>query len=162
DVASGAITRVSLNTGGGQAFGGDSGVDGYWAQPSISNDGRYVAFTSAAVNLVPFDSNDITDVFVRDRVGDTTGRARPGAAREEGDGLSTQPAISGNGRYVSFRSHATNFVAGDTNGFDDIFVKDLVTGAIERVSVSSGGVQANADCWRSAISADGRYVVFET
>ncbi|HEV3365386.1 MAG TPA: hypothetical protein VG795_14855 [Acidimicrobiia bacterium] len=92
--------------------------------PAISADGRFVAFQSDATNLVPGDTNQRTDSFVRDRRLGTTTRVSLGVASVQGDQPSTRPQISGNGRFVAFQSVATNLVPGDTNSAPDIFVHD--------------------------------------
>jgi len=128
---------------------------------SISADGRFVVFTSYATDLVPADTNQRADVFVRDRVTNTTLRVSLSNSGEQGNGSSFGRDISADGRYVVFLSLATNLVFGDTNGCGDLFVRDRLLGTTERVSVSSAGQQANDDCLGPAeISADGRYVAF--
>ena len=153
DVASGTTVRASTG------LGGALGDDRSWF-PSISADGRYVAFESRATNLVAGDANQQTDVFVRDLLLGTTVRASAGAGGEA-NGSSFDPAISADGRYVAFDSTATNLVAGDTNGVRDVFVRDLVAGTTERVSVATGGAQAGGGS-KAAISGDGRFVAFES
>jgi Tol biopolymer transport system component len=149
----GIITRVSVPSGGGQANGSCSG-------PSISADGRYVAFYSAADNLVAGDTNENSDVFVHDRRTGQTMRVSVATGGAQADSASSRPVISGDGRYVAFESDATNLVPGDTNGVSDIFVHDRATGETKRVSVSTGGVEGNGPSWGPALSADGRYVAF--
>ena len=135
--AAGTTTRVSVAGDSTQA-NSESG------SAEISADGRYVAFESAASNLVPGDTNNSSDVFVHDR--NTGGMERVSVA---GDGTqangtigSSWPAISADGRYVAYQSAASNLVSGDTNGQDDVFVHDRVTESTERVSVASDGTQA--------------------
>ena len=135
---------------------------------SVSADGRYVAFTSNASNLVRGDANKLPDVFVRDvRTGRTT-RISVTSAGKQGVGKrysngSNAPTISSDGRFVAFHSDMRNLVPGDTNNAFDIFVHDLVTGKTQRVSVSSAGRQANAESLGSAsFSVDGRYVAFSS
>ena len=130
--------------------------------PAISADGRFVAFVSFATNLVPGDTNDATDVFVRDRQTGTTRRVSLGPGGVQGNGGSAGPAISANGRFVAFFSAATNLVPGDTNGTADVFVRDRQTGTTRRVSLGPGGVQGDGDSVGAAISADGRFVAFES
>jgi Tol biopolymer transport system component len=103
-----------------------TGVQGIWESydPAISADGRYVAFTSGAYNLVADDTNTRGDVFVRDTVAKTTTRVSLGAAGQQGNGNSSQPSISADGRYVAFTADASNLVPGDTNGVEDVFVRD--------------------------------------
>jgi Tol biopolymer transport system component len=128
--------------------------------PKISADGRYVAFASAATNLVPGDTNGQVDVFVRDRSSGTTQRVSVSSAGAQADFGSTIPAISADGRYVVFESFATNLVPGDTNGLTDVFLRDRQTGITERISVTTFEAQANGASRTPAVSADGRYVVF--
>ncbi|HEY3305674.1 MAG TPA: hypothetical protein VGL70_19285 [Candidatus Binatia bacterium] len=148
--------RVNVSTERYQALGGQS------YHPSISADGRYVVFVSDATNLVPGDTNKVTDIFVHDRVKSTTQRVSvaSGGAQAEG-GASTQPAISGDGRYVAFVSEATNLVPDDTNGLADIFVRDTVKGTTQRVNVATGGAQAmGGHSFYPSITPDGRFVAF--
>ncbi|MEN6544494.1 MAG: hypothetical protein ABFE07_00460, partial [Armatimonadia bacterium] len=127
---------------------------------SLSADGRYVAFCSWASNVVAGDTNGYGDVFVYDRTAGTTRRVSVSTAGTQANGASTESVMSADGRYVAFISEASNLVAGDTNGKTDVFVRDLVNGLTTRVSVSTGGAQANGDCSELAISTDGRYVAF--
>jgi Tol biopolymer transport system component len=155
DRQAGYTERVSVSSDGRQAAG-------YSWQPSVSADGRYVAFYSTAGNLVPDDRGGLADVFVRDRQTRQTRRVSEATDGTPAKGASMQPVLSANGRYVAFVSDARNLVAGDTNGRIDVFVKDLATGAVERVSVASDGAQADDASTEPAISADGRYVTFES
>ncbi len=146
--------RMSVDNTGNQ---GNSGSD--WA--SISGDGYRIAFHSDSNNLVPNDTNGLLDIFVRDRVANTTTRVSVDSSGTQGNGHSGHPSISRDGRYVAFWSLATNLVSGDTNTVDDIFVHDMVTGATERISVSSSGTQGNGPSYPvTPLSADGRYVAF--
>jgi len=129
---------------------------------SISADGRFVAFSSGASNLAPEDTNEAPDIFVHDRVTGDTERASLASSGEQGNGWSVAPAISADGRFVAFRSDATNLVAGDTNGVGDVFVHDRETGETRRVSVSSLGEQANNFSEGATISGDGRFVAFHS
>lgn len=155
DRQTGTTTLVSLTS---------TGIQGnrFSFTPSISGDGRFVAFASDATNLVANDSNVQFDVFVRDRQLGTTTRVSLDSSGGQGDFGSFQPSLSGDGRLVAFGSGATNLVTGDTNLRNDIFVHDRQTGATSRVSVNSSGVQANGDCARPSISSDGRFVTFES
>lgn len=128
--------------------------------PEVSADGRFVAFASAASNLVRGDTNGREDVFVRDLLLGTTVRASVSSSGEQADGASREPSISADGRFVAFSSVATNLVGGDTNGREDVFVRDLVLGTTTRVSVSSDGVEADRSSYFPSISADGRFVAF--
>jgi Tol biopolymer transport system component len=147
------ITRVSVDSAGNQGNAPSFG-------PSISADGRFVAFTSIASNLVPGDTNNNRDVFVRDLSTNTTTRVSVGSAANQANSLSLFPSISADGRFVAFDSYANNLVPGDTNAKSDIFVRDLSTNTTTRVSVGSAGNQANEDSSSSSISADGRFVGF--
>jgi hypothetical protein len=156
DMASGVTTRASVDSSGTEANN-----QSYY--PSISSDGRYVAFLSAATNLVPGDSNSTWDVFVRDRTGGTTARASVDSSGTQGNGASYYPRISANGRYVTFFSAATNLFASDVNGdVYDILLRDLVANTTELVSVTASGTQGNQNCTYPVISSDGRYVAFSS
>ncbi|QQR74144.1 MAG: PD40 domain-containing protein [Holophagales bacterium] len=143
---------------------GPAGIGGYGdsASPAISADGRYVAFVSSAVNLVPGDGNGAPDVFVHDRVTGVTTRVSVDSLGGEGNALSLAPALSADGRYVAFASWASNLVPGDQNGVVDVFVRDRVLGATTRVSVNSDGTEAEGGGELPAISVDGRWVAFSS
>src|SRR4028118_1991632 len=140
------ITRVSVDSAGNQ---GNSG-SGF---PSISPDGRFVAFTSLASNLVPGDTNDTNDIFVRDRLTNTTTRVSVDSAGNQANSDSNSPSISADGRFVAFYSDASNIVPGDTNDTNDIFVRDRLTNTTTRVSVESAGNHANNGSFDPSISA---------
>ncbi len=151
----GITERVSVASDGAQANSAS-------AIPTISGDGRYVAFSSDASNLVPGDTNARDDVFVHDRVTGATQRVSVASDGTQANSDSAIPAISADGRYVAFWSDASNLIPGDTNGSADVFVRDRATGTTERVSVASNGIQANSYSYYTAISGDGRYVVFSS
>lgn len=151
----GATERVSVDTAEQEA-GGSS-----W-EPSLSSDGRYVAFSSSAPDLVAGDTNGVTDVFLRDRTSGVTTRLSLSSSGIEGNGLSLHPAISADGLYVAFVSEATNLVSGDTNGVKDIFVRHRVAGTTQRISVNWQGLQVAGLSDNPAISGDGCYVAFES
>ena len=132
-------------------------------EPTITSDGRYVAFLSSATNLVAEDTNGNTDVFVRDRVAGTTELVSLSGDEEQGNGATFgEIAFSEDGRYVAFGSTA-NLVPGDTNRYGDVFVRDRLAGTTELISMSSDEEQANGVPDRELdISADGRYVAWET
>ena len=154
DRRTGTTRRVSLGSGGSQSNGAS-------VQPALSADGRFVAFISDATNLVPGDTNGLTDVFVRDRQTGTTRRVSLGAGGAQGNWGSVEPAVSADGRFVAFTSLAANLVPGDTNGITaDVFVRDRQTGTTRRVSVGPGGVQSDGNSQFPALSADGRFVAF--
>ncbi len=137
----------------GKAVGGGSAR-------GVSADGRYVAFCSDSGDLVPGDTNTVSDVFVRDMQTGAIERVSVGAGGKQADSYSWDCTLSRDGRIVAFQSHATNLVPGDTNGANDIFARDLDKGVTERVSVNGAGKQANNDSWDVSINADGRYVAF--
>jgi Tol biopolymer transport system component len=153
DRRAGTTERVSLSGTGAQ---GDEESFG----TSITPDGRAVAFTSRASNLVQGDTQGQTDAFVRDLRTGATVRVSVSSNGVPGNSESASPKLSANGRHVVFQSWATNLVAGDTGEAEDVFVRDLATRTTERVSVSSSGEQANDYSFGVAISGDGRYVAF--
>src|SRR5437870_4266363 len=155
DRQTGETVRASVASDGAQGNGASN-------TPAISADGRFVAFTSSASNLVPGDTNSTDDVFVRDRQTRQTTRVSVASDGTQSNGLSLYQSISADGRFVAFPSAATNLVPGDTNAKADTFVHDRMTGATERVSVASDGTQGNGDSGVPAISADGRFVAFES
>jgi Tol biopolymer transport system component len=126
----------------------------------MSSDARYVAFSSEATNLVSGDTNQVTDVFLRDRQSQTTKRISISSGGSQANQLSERPSVSNNGRYIAFHSWASNLVAGDTNERADIFVYDRVTAQIERMSVGPGGQQGIHGALNAIISGNGRFVVF--
>jgi Tol biopolymer transport system component len=155
DRSTGLTERVSVDSLGQQSNRSSD-------EPSISADGLVVTFSSSATNLVPGDTNGWWDVFVHERSTGTTQRISVNSSSAEGNGDSDGPALSADGRYVAFESHATNLVPGDTNGWLDVFVHDRLTGITERVSVNSSGVEANRPSDQASISADGQFVTFES
>ncbi|HEV8113159.1 MAG TPA: calcium-binding protein [Planctomycetota bacterium] len=157
DRLTGTTERVSVDSAGGE----QDGLSAYGV--AISEDGRYVAFISNATNLVAGDTNGVLDVFVRDRQAGTTERVSVDSAGGEANGASDfggTLGFSADGRFVVFSSSASNLVPGDTNGVQDVFVKDRQTGTTERVSVASGGAEGDLSSRLPAISADGRFVAF--
>jgi len=157
DRQTGQTTRVSVASNGTQG-NGTSGEDGC----SISADGRFVAFISGATNLVAGDTNGEPDVFVHDRQTGQTTRASVASDGTQSNGGSELPSITGDGRFVAFISRATNLVAGDTNGAPDVFVHDRQTGQTTRVSVASDGTEGNNTSLDPLISADARFVAFDS
>lgn len=139
------------------------GLSGYGSF-SVSSNGQFVAFYSEADNLVPNDTNGGRDVFVRDLVAGTNYLVSVNVTgTSSGDDLSTDPSISGSGRYVAFTSAADNLVAGDNNQAQDVFVRDLQAGTTTLVSVNTGGVNpGNNNSYTPSISSNGRYVLFHS
>ena len=134
------------------------------ALPSISGDGRFVAFMSRAPNLVPGDDNHALDVFVRDRLDGTTEIVSVSTTGEIGNAASLAPAISRNGRFVAFNSEASNFVPGDVDpgqeGSLEVFIHDRDTGVTERVAVDSNEDYVPVPSFAADLSASGRFVTF--
>ncbi|NPV60832.1 MAG: hypothetical protein HPY75_14375 [Actinobacteria bacterium] len=160
DLVTGKTVRCSTDSAGSQSAGGFS-----WnsLNSALSADGRYVAFTSAADNLVSGDTNGAWDVFRKDLVtGEILRCNNDSAGGEATGGNSDNASLSADGRYVAFTSAADNLVPGDTNSMGDVFRKDLVTGQVLRCNTDSSWNQATGGYgdWPS-ISADGRYVAFE-
>jgi hypothetical protein len=154
DRVTGTTERVSVSSAGAQATGGLSGA------PSISADGRFVAFSSAATNLVANDTNAAIDLFVRDRTNGTTERVSVASDGTPGNAGSFVSSISADGRFVAFSSDASNLVAGDTNAAEDIFVRDRTNNVTQRVSVATDGTQGNGRSDIPSVSADARFVVY--
>ena len=155
DRQTGRTERVSEDSTGIQG-------NGYSSNPSISADGRFVAFYSNADNLVERDTNSTGDIFVNDRQTGRTERVSEDSTGIQGNSHSSNPSISAGGRFVAFMSDADNLVERDTNNSPDIFVNDRLTGRTERVSEDSAGIQGNGYSWNPSISADGRFVAFSS
>lgn len=130
---------------------------------SVSANGHYVAFFSDADNVTPNDTNGYRDVFVRNLM---TGTNIPVSLNTNGvtaDAISTEPSLSGDGRYVAFTSSADDLVPNDTNNAQDVFVRDLQAGTTTLVSASTNGINSgNGDSFSPIISANGRYVLFHS
>jgi hypothetical protein len=148
-------TREHQSSSGVQ---GNSGA----AAGVLSADGRYVVFRSHSANLVAGDTNNCSDVFVRDRQTGVTTRVSVTSSGVQGNADSTRCDISADGRFVVFDSSASNLVAGDTNAALDVFCHDRQTGQTTRVSLGAAGQQATSSCSQGTVSADGRFVAFES
>jgi Tol biopolymer transport system component len=159
DLLAGTTTCASVGWAGASADGDSCGL---LIGPSISGDGRYVVFESDATNLVLGDTNGASDVFVRDLQAGATTRVSLGGGGVQGNAGSYIGKLAWDGRWVTFMSDASNLVAQDTNGFGDLFVRDLASGVTERVNVSSAGAQTDNFSEGGAVSDDGRYVVFSS
>ena len=159
DRQTGITELVSVSSNGVEANAGSGPL-------SISADGRFVAFGSSGDNLVPEDTNGASDLFVRDRQSGETVRVSVSSEGLEGNDeiifflLDSRNIMSADGRYVAFMSLADNLVPQDTNTSPDVFVHDRETGETVRVSVDSGGAQANHESWSVSIDGSGRFVVF--
>jgi len=144
---------VSLSSSGAQGNGSSCcGV--------VSADGNLVAFDSVATNLVAHDTNGAQDVFVRDVAGAKTRRVSVSSDGAQANGPSRIDDISSDGRYIVFRSAATNLVPRDTNHHVDVFVRDLTTATTRRVTNTRKGVQGKTDAGHASISANGHFVIF--
>ncbi|MEX1193539.1 MAG: hypothetical protein WD904_00255 [Dehalococcoidia bacterium] len=148
-------TRVSVDSGGTQANGTS------W-DAVISANGRLVAFSSDASNLVPGEVFINDDIFVHDRQTGVTTRVSIHTDGTEGDAGSYEAMISADGRYVGFYSWASNLVANDIDDWTDVFVHDRSTAATTRITLDDQGDQANSYNWGAAISANGRFVAFKS
>jgi len=153
----GVTELASVDSSGSQA----NGVSGLYGI-TITPDGRFVAFESAAGNLVLGDTNGFRDVFIRDRATGLTERLSIDSNGTQGNGRSLYPQVSSDGRFVAFTSEADNLVLNDTNGMGDVFVRDRLLGTTERISVSSAGVEGNNYSYKPTITGDGRFVAFES
>ncbi|MEG4625954.1 calcium-binding protein [Microcoleus sp. w1-18aA5] len=163
DLLTNTTTRVSVDSAGNQTKRGYNSFEPSGSfEPSLSADGRLVAFYSSAADLVPGDTGNNMDIFVRDTLANTTTRVSVDSAGNQANNYSLSPSISADGRFVAFHSDASNLVPGDTNNRFDIFVRDLLTNTTTRVSVDSAGNQANNSSLSPSISADGRRVAFDS
>lgn len=159
---SGLAAVAATNPGGSPEAGGGNNES---LNAVLSADGRYVAFQSAASNLIAGDRNNSWDVFVRDRQSRTTELISASSAGVQGNADSTQPSISADGRFVAFSSFSDNLVPGGTNHQWQVFVRDRTAHTTEMISVSSAGEPGNHRSETpspESISADGRYVVFQS
>jgi Tol biopolymer transport system component len=167
------ITTLESKSTAGVSGNGDSGTDWWGIQmvaPSLSADGRYVAFFSEASNLVPGDTNSARDVFVRDRLAGTTTRVSVSSTGAQGDDESLVPVISANGRFVAFQSFATNLGGPDSHSFYDVFRHDRWTGRTIKLTLAPDGSEGDGDSGGGgptpiqglAISADGRWIAFQS
>jgi len=147
-------TRVSSAIGGGDS-------DGHSFGGTIVRDGSALFFSSYATNLVAGDTNGFCDVFRRDLATGVTTRVSTAADGTQSDGESSAPKPSADGTKLLFLSTASNLVAGDGNGQHDVFLRDLATGTVERISVATGGLEGNGPSTSiGGMSDDGRYVLF--
>ena len=146
---------ISVSSAGAQA-------DGESRAPSVSGDGRLVAFESSASSLVPGDTNGQADIFLHDLPSGAVSLISRSPGGQGADGGSSGPELSPSGRYLVYSSHASNLVAGDSNGQTDVFLHDRKTGVTELVSVASSGGQGDGASSNASVTGDGRYVVFQS
>jgi len=148
-------TRISVGTGGAE-----SNRNSF--NPRVSADGKFVVFSSLATNLVAGDTNDEEDIFVTELATGVTKRVNVSTAGGQTNDAIIGFAISGDGRYITFDSIASNLVASDTNTAYDIFVRDTVTNTTIRISNGIGGAQSNGLSLNPVISQSGRYIAYES
>ena len=153
DRASNTTTLVSAN------FSGTGGGNGNSTGGQISTNGRYVAFQSDSSDLIAGDTNGVSDIFVRDLLAGTNILVSVAGDGSWGNGASTDPVMTPDGRFVAFISAASNLVPNDTNGISDIFVRDLLNGTTTLVSVGATG-NATTTLSPPVITPDGRYMAF--
>jgi IPT/TIG domain-containing protein len=153
------VTRVGVDSNGVPAAT-------VCESPAISHDGRFVAFSAGRIGLVPDAAPDDSqrEVFLHDRLtGRTTVVSVDSAGGRANDSSGTDSVcISGDGRWIGFDSSASNLVPGDTNGIDDLFVHDRLSGEVSRVNVATDGAQANGASIEISLSADGRFAAFDS
>ncbi len=156
DVLAGTTTQASVSSTGEAA-------NDYSSNGDISSDGRYVVFESQATNLVTDEPVFSQHIYMHDRTTGITTRVSVNSAGVAGVGVAARsPSICGDGRYVAFSHDAANYVADDANGFDDIFVRDVVAGTTTLISRSSTGTPGNWFSGSPVISQNGRYVAFNS
>jgi Tol biopolymer transport system component len=157
----GTTTLVSKASDGAPAGGpGGAAVFGSDRCP-VSDDGRYVAFVSAAGNLAPGDANGgASDIYRRDRTTSTTIRVSASAGGTAANGYAGGVAMSANGNIVAFTSDATNLVANDTNGTGDVFVRNVSAGTVVRANLKADGTQVYGGTGSAFVTADGTRVGF--
>lgn len=151
-----ATVRISVDSADAQATLGNS------TAPDLSSNGRYIAFTSAATNLVPNDTNTFADIFLRDQVGGSTHRVSVDSSGLQANDASDHPSVSDDGVYVAFESLASNLVTGDGNTESDVFIHNTQDGSTILASVDSNGTQGNFGSFAPRLSSDGNLVVFES
>ena len=160
DLQTGTTERVSVDDHGNQQNDQQQRDGEPFCGLDSSADGRYVAFSTAADNLVPNDTNAACDVFVRDLQAGTTERVSVSSSGEQANGDSWDPRLSADGRYVTFAHGPDDLAGNDTHERYDVYMRDLQAGTTERVSINSSGNPINGSSWAASISADGRYVAF--
>ena len=158
DRVTGSTTRVSVDSAGNEGNDASASFDA----PVVSDDGRYVVFTSRASNLVAGSVSPYDDVFMRDTQTGTTTLVSVSTGGAAGDGYSNEPDMSADGRYVVFDSSSKTFDVDDVGIYSDIFLRDTVNGTTTRINLPVSGTYANSSSVSPAISADGRYIVYQS
>ncbi|MBF0160387.1 MAG: PD40 domain-containing protein [Magnetococcales bacterium] len=152
------VRDLQANTTLGVTLQGNGDSDA----PVLSADGRFVAFTSKASNLVTNDTNGRTDIFVYDRMTNAFSRVNISSGGEQGNGDANTPALSADGRFVVFSSSARNLVTNDSNNSWDIFVHDRLLKTTALVSLNDKGEQGNGGSYMPMLSPDGSMIGFES
>jgi Tol biopolymer transport system component len=152
DRASNSTILVSAN------YSGTGGGNGSSISAMLSTNARYVAFQSDASDLLPGDTNGVSDIFVRDLQTGTNILVSVAVGGVFANGASTDPVMTPDGRWIAFISAATNLVAGDTNGIPDVFIRDLVAQTTTLVSVGANGANSVMDT--PVITPDGKHVAY--
>ncbi|NET45183.1 hypothetical protein [Okeania sp. SIO2B3] len=155
DRQTGVTSLVSVNSAG--ELGNDSSDD-----PSISADGRFIAFSSTADNLVSGDTNEVQDIFVYDQQTGVTSLVFVNSSGEQGNRDSQIPIISADGSEILFNSFADNLVPGDTNEKQNIFIRELETGITTQFNPDSSGNQVNRNSRIYSMSSNGRFITFSS
>lgn len=160
DRVTGLVVRVSLGVGGIEPdLPSNSGTLG---SGGTSDDGRFAVFTSEGSDL-GLGANQGQQVYLRDLVNQTTALVSVAVGGGPSDGWSDEPLISADGRFVAFMSQSTDLIVGDTNGFQDVFIRDRQNSTTTRLNLGPGGVEADADAYYGLdMSPDGRFVVFDS
>jgi len=154
NINTGVVTRINTNSTGMQANGGNS------SDAAFSADGVNVIFRSDATNLVDNDTNAKSDIFVKNLTTGAIARVNTDSLGAEANDETTSASLSADGTKVVFASSATNLVTGDINASSDIFLKDLKTGKVTRLSTDSVGTASNGNSFMPQFSSDGLNVVF--
>lgn len=155
DRSNGTTTRVSVSSTGAQS-------DDMSYRPTISADGRFVAYESLATNLIASDTNNQRDVFLFDRTTGQTSRISVSTSGTPGNGPSYSPFLSADGRFIAFASTASTLVPGFGNGLSQVYLRDRMSGITTLVSYAALGGVANDACFNPSLSADGRSIAFQT
>jgi Tol biopolymer transport system component len=158
DRVAGSTTRVSVDSAGNEG----NHWSAYSDAPVVSDDGRYVVFTSRASNLVAGSVSPYDDVFMHDTQTGATTLISVSTGGAAGDGYSNEPDMSADGRYVVFDSSSKTFDVDDVNIYSEIFLRDTVNGTTTRINLSVSGTYANSSSVSPSISADGRYIVYQS
>lgn len=164
-VGTGGIQNLFLRKMNGSATrllspGTGTGANDHVYNPVMTNDSRYIAYSSAASNLVTGDSNGFSDIFLYDRSTGLTERITLDSAGQQTNGQSAMPSISDNGNLIAFESKASNLISGDSNGLRDLFVRNRLARTTTRVSVDANGAQPNGISYHATLTRDGSRVAF--